>query len=200
MTAVPAVPSARRSRARLPLVPVPGLLGKFVTWYSKRTYGEEMEPALAMGHNRKVLMADFGLERKVAKFDALDPTLKMLAEVRTAARIECSWCLDFGYFMAHHKGIDLTKIEAVPHWQDSDVFDDRERRVLAFADAMTETPPTVTDEQVAELRRDLGDAGVVELTMMVAVENLRSRVNSALGLASQGFSESCRVDGGSAGR
>ena len=34
---------------------------------------------------------------------------------------------------------------------------------------------------------------LVELTMIVGVENLRSRFNSALGLASQGFSESCRV-------
>jgi len=43
------------------------------------------------------------------------------------------------------------------------------------------------------LRTDIGDDGLVELTMIVGVENLRSRFNSALGLASQGFSESCRV-------
>ncbi|MFD4829099.1 hypothetical protein ACFWPV_04445 [Streptomyces uncialis] len=39
----------------------------------------------------------------------------------------------------------------------------------------------------------LGEAAFVELTAMVAVENLRSRMNAALGLTSQGFKDSCEV-------
>jgi len=65
--------------------------------------------------------------------------------------------------------------------------------VLTYAAAMTATPPAVTDEMAQELRTDLGDDGLAELTMIVAVENQRSRFNAALGLSSQGFSESCRV-------
>ena len=70
------------------------------------------------------------------------------------------------------------------------MFTDVERRVMEYAEAMTATPPQVTDEMAEALRADLGDDGLVELTMMVGVENLRSRFNSALGLASQGF---CRI-------
>ena len=62
---------------------------------------------------------------------------------------------------------------------------------MEYAEAMTATPPDVTDEMVAGLRRELGDAELVELTMMVAVENVRSRFNSALGLTSQGFKDRC---------
>jgi alkylhydroperoxidase family enzyme len=51
----------------------------------------------------------------------------------------------------------------------------------------------VTNEMVADLRRHLGDAALVELTMMIAVENQRSRFNSALGLTSQGFTERCEI-------
>jgi alkylhydroperoxidase family enzyme len=58
---------------------------------------------------------------------------------------------------------------------------------------MTTTPPSVTDEMVADLRPQLDDAELVELTMMVAVENVRSRFNSALGLTSQGFKERCEI-------
>ena len=46
---------------------------------------------------------------------------------------------------------------------------------------------------VASLDRQLGHAAVVELTMMVAVENERSRFNSAMGLASQGYSDVCEL-------
>jgi alkylhydroperoxidase family enzyme len=42
---------------------------------------------------------------------------------------------------------------------------------------------------VEALRRHLDDAQLVELTAIVAVENLRSRINSALGLTAQGFTD-----------
>ena len=90
-------------------------------------------------------------------------------------------------------GVDPAKLRELPRWQESEVYSAVERRVLGFAAAMTATPPAVTDAQAAALRADLGNAGFVELTMMVTVENQRSRFNAALGLVSQGFSESCRV-------
>jgi alkylhydroperoxidase family enzyme len=46
---------------------------------------------------------------------------------------------------------------------------------------------------VANLRRELADAALVELTMMISVENVRSRFNSALGLSSQGFKDRCEI-------
>lgn len=60
--------------------------------------------------------------------------------------------------------------------------------MIGYADAMTATPSTVTDEQVADLLARLGDAGLLELTYVVAQENLRSRMNTALGITAQGFS------------
>ena len=73
------------------------------------------------------------------------------------------------------------------------MFTPVERRVLEYAEAMTSTPPAVTDAMAGALRADLGVDGFVELTMMVAVENERSRFNSALGLTSQGFADRCEL-------
>ena len=69
---------------------------------------------------------------------------------------------------------------------------------MAYAEAVSTTPLGVTDEMVAGLRRHLDDAQLVELTMMVAVENNRSRFNSALGLTSQGFKDRCEIPARSA--
>jgi hypothetical protein len=55
------------------------------------------------------------------------------------------------------------------------------------------TPPEVTDEMVDALVAQVGVPAVVELTMMVAVENQRSRSNGAMGLSSQGFSDRCAL-------
>ena len=81
----------------------------------------------------------------------------------------------------------------VPRWRESDAFTTLERDVMEYAEAMSVTPPTVTDEMVTGLRARLGDAAVVELTALVAIENERSRFNSAMGLASQGYSEVCEL-------
>ncbi len=60
--------------------------------------------------------------------------------------------------------------------------------------AARRTPLEVTDQLVAALVAALGEPAVVELAMMVAVENQRSRLNGGLGLVSQGFSsETCAV-------
>ncbi|MET0863131.1 MAG: carboxymuconolactone decarboxylase family protein [Nakamurella sp.] len=189
-----AVPAHERtSRARVPLTPVKGLIGRALNFYSQRRYGQVLDNLLAMNHNRKVLLTDAVFELSLARWNKLDEQLKQLAVMAASVDIGCSWCMDFGYFEAHSAGLDMAKIEAVPQWRSSSVFTPTERRVLEYTEAMTATPPTVTDDMTEALRQDLGDDGLVELTMMVCVENLRSRFNAALGLQSQGFAESCRV-------
>jgi AhpD family alkylhydroperoxidase len=179
--------------ARIPLDPPRTLVYRLTEWYSRHRYGAVADPAAAMGHHTRVLIADARFEMAVDKWHRLDPTLKALAEMAASVAIGCSWCVDFGYWKSHRQGVDPAKLENVPAWRDSDVYTDLERRVLEYAEAATATPPAVTDEMVAGLREHLDDAALVELTMMVAVENQRSRFNSALGLTSQGFKDRCEV-------
>lgn len=179
------------STFRIPKAPVTGLYGKVMSLYARRTYGQVPDNAYVYWHHRKVLRAVLGFERKVATWDRLDPTLKSYAQLASAGVIGCSWCLDFGYFLAHDDGLDLAKVREVPRWRESEVFTPLERDVLEYAEAMSTTPLGVTDEMVAGLVDRLGTAAVVELTQMVALENMRSRFNSAAGLQSQGFSEVC---------
>jgi alkylhydroperoxidase family enzyme len=193
MTSISATTEQRRAAARVPLDVPRGPVGRLVTWYSRRTYGDVLDNGLALLHNRPVLWAVLGFERKVDKWHRLDPDLKILAEMASAAVIGCSWCMDFGYYAAHSKGLRIDKLRDVPRWRDADVFTDLERAVLEYAEAMTVTPPVVTDQMTETLRSRLGEDGFVELTMIVAVENERSRFNCALGLSSQGFSNRCEL-------
>ena len=169
------------------------LLVRAAEWFSRKKYGEVLDPGRVGLHNRRVLTTTLLTEASAARWNTADPTLKALAVMVTSAKVGCSWCMDFGYWEFHHQGIDPVKLRAVPQWRDSDAYTDLERAVMEYAEAMTATPPEVTDEQVERLRRDLSDAQLVELTSMVALENLRSRTNAALGLTSQGFKEYCEV-------
>ena len=183
--------------ARISLDPPQTLSYRLTSWYARRRYGTQLEPLAAMGHNIPVTRADAIFELQIQRWRKLDHGLKDLAVMASAAQIGCAWCMDFGYWesVTNH-GVAAEKIHAVPHWRDSDVFSELERLVLGYAEAMTETPPAVTDEMVAQLREHLDEAQLVELTAIVAVENLRSRVNSALGLSSQGFKDRCEIPAG----
>jgi AhpD family alkylhydroperoxidase len=183
----------RREAVRVPLVEPRSLLDRAVAWYCRRHYGQVLDNALVVMHNRKVMKSMFSFEKKVEGWDALDPDLKLLAEMASAATIECSWCMDFGYFLAHTQGLDSSKLEEVPRWRESTAFTPTERRVLEYAEAMSLTPTEVTDEMADALRSELGEEAFVELTAIVALENERSRFNKALGLTSQGFKEQCEL-------
>jgi alkylhydroperoxidase family enzyme len=180
--------------ARISLDPPRTLGYRIGTLFARHRYGVMPDPAAAIGHNMPVGRAYALFELMVQRWHGLDQGLKALAEMAAAARIGCSWCLDFGYWEATvNHNVPAEKIRAVPTWRDSDVFTEVERLVLEYAEAMNGTPPGVTDELAGRLRKHLDEAQLVELTAIVAVENLRSRMNSALGLTAQGFKDRCEL-------
>jgi alkylhydroperoxidase family enzyme len=132
-----------------------------------------------------------GMGAKAQKWHACELSLKSFAHMAVAAQIGCSWCLDFGYFQAFNEDLDLDKAREVPRWRESTLFTPLERAVIGYAEAMTDTPPTVTDAMVADLLGQLGEAALVELTAFIALANMNSRGNVALGIESEGYADSC---------
>ena len=176
---------------RVPQAEITGVYGAVLKKVSKKMFGTVAEPLGVMWHNRPVLKFYLGLGQKSAKWNACDEDLKTYAHMAAASLIGCSFCLDLGYFQAHNEGLDVAKAREVPRWRESDVFTPLERDVLAYAEAMTQTPPTVTDELSARLLEQLGAAALVELTSYVALANLYARSNVSLGIEAQGFATSC---------
>ena len=101
------------STFRIPKAPLTGLHGKVLSTYTRRRLGAIPDNAYVYFHHRGVLAAVLKFEGRVARWDRLDPTLKSYAQLASAGVIGCTWCLDFGYFMAHNDGLDLAKIRAL---------------------------------------------------------------------------------------
>ncbi len=176
---------------RIPAAEITGLRGALIKRFAKKTLGQVPSSLGVYWHNQRVLTSMAGAGGKVRKWDACDEQLKSFAHMAVAAQVGCSWCLDFNYFEAHNNHLDMDKAREVPRWRESTVFSALERDVLEYAEAMTLTPPTVTDEMVAGLRDQLGDAALVELSAVVAFANFTTRPNIALGIESDGFAAAC---------
>ena len=179
------------STARIPKAEITGVYGALARRFSKKQFGQVPDPLWTMWHNRSVLNTYLALGRKADKWGACDLSLKTFAHMAVASMVGCSWCLDLGYFHAHHEKLDLDKAREVPRWRESDVFTPLERDVLEYAEAMTRTPPTVTDELSARLLAALGAPAMVELTAYIALANLWTRTNTAFGIEAQGFAAAC---------
>jgi alkylhydroperoxidase family enzyme len=151
------------------------------------------EPVEVLWHSPQVALAGLEFGGKVSGWNAADASLKSFAHMAVAAQVGCSWCLDIAYFQALNEHLDLAKASQVPRWRESEVFTPLERDVLEYAEAMTNTPPTVTDALSARLLDQLGPAAMVELTAFIAFSNMATRGNTALGIESQGFSAACEI-------
>jgi alkylhydroperoxidase family enzyme len=178
---------------RIPKAEITGPYGYLLKRFGRKLLGDVAEPAEVMWHNRAVLSSSMGFGRKVQKWDQLDPNLGSFATMAVASLVGCSWCLDFGYFQANNEGLDAAKASEVPRWRESPLFTALERDVMEYAEAMTETPPRVSDELSARLLKKLGAPAMVELTALVAFENMTARSNAAMGIEAQGFSKACKL-------
>jgi alkylhydroperoxidase family enzyme len=179
------------SETRVPSTKITGIYGGLVKIIARRMFGDVPESAGVLWQYPAVFKDLMGFGRKADKWNRLDPNLASFAAMASAATVGCSFCLDFGYFMVHNKGLDEGKAREVPRWRESQAFSSLERQVMEYAEAMSQTPPVVTDKLSAALLKELGAPALVELTARVGAMNLTARSNVALGIRSQEFSASC---------
>lgn len=179
------------STTRIPRTEIKGIYGGLIKMMMRKMIGRVPESAETLWNHPAVFKDMMKFGGRTEKWDKLDRNLATFATMAAAAEIGCSFCLDFGYFTAHNKGLDEAKAREIPRWRESDEFTPLERQVLEYAEAMCQTSPTVTDEMSAALREKLGTPALIELTAKVAFMNLSARSNVALGIHSEEYATSC---------
>ncbi|CAI9415139.1 carboxymuconolactone decarboxylase family protein [Nocardioides sp. T2.26MG-1] len=176
---------------RIPPAEITGFKGSLIKRFAQKKLGQVPASLGVLWHNPQVLTDLARAGGKVQKWASCDEQLKSFAHMAVAAQVGCSWCLDYNYFEANNRGLDMDKAREIPRWRESEAFSPLEREVLGYAEAMTVTPPTVTDGMVASLRAQLGEAALIELTAVIGFANSTTRPNIALGIESDGFAAAC---------
>lgn len=160
-------------------------------WNQKRKYGQVLKPALLWARVPKLFLAVailYGvLDRRQSP---IDHVVRYLVMVRVSQINWCRFCVDINASLFIETAGPAEKLEALERWRESDLFSKKEKAVLEFAEAITYPGQRVSDELIARLREFLDEDGIVELTGLVAFQNLSSKFNSALDVPPQGF---CRL-------
>lgn len=157
-------------------------------WSQQRRYGEVLKPGLLWARVPRLFAAVAALYGVLdRKSSPISPVLRSLVTVRVSQINHCAFCVDINAATLIRRAGSHAKVEHLSDWQHSDRFDSIERAVLAYTEAMTFSDREVTPQLAAELKQFFDDDAVVELTGLVAFQNLSSKFNSALDVAAQGF-------------
>lgn len=161
-------------------------------WKQRRKYGKVLEPGLIWGRSPKVfatLALLYGaLDRRSSP---LQPALRSLVTVRISQINHCAFCVDMNSATLLKRGVAREKIAALGDWRSpgaSPLFSTDERLALEYAEAMTLN--RVDDNLRERLKQVWPEDFIVELTGLIAFQNLSSKFNAALDLPAQGF---CRI-------
>lgn len=160
-------------------------------WNQKRKYKQILKPALLWGRVPPlfaVIALLYGvLDRKRSP---LAPELRSLITVRVSQINWCRFCVDINSSILLERARSMDKLLSLSRWRESDLFDECEKTVLDYVEAITYSDRQVSDEILDRLRRFFDADAIVELTGLIAFQNLSSKFNAALDVPPQGFCQS----------
>lgn len=164
---------------------------KVFFWNQKRRYGQVLEPAKLWGRTPKVfapLALLYGaLDRRSSP---IEPALRSLITVRVSQINWCRFCVDLNSMLVLRRGNSEEKLADLATFRDSDRFTEREKAALHYAETMTLSDRQVTADDRAWVRQYFDENAIIELTAVIAFQNLSSKFNAALDVPPQGFCQS----------
>ncbi len=157
-------------------------------WLQKRRYGAVLEPTRLWARTPKVFLAEALLYAALDRRSSpIEPALRALVMVRVSQINWCAFCVDINSASVLKRGIDQAKLAALADFETSPLFSEREQAALVYAEAVTYTDRQPTAEHFTRLRHHFDDDAIIELTGLIAFQNLSSKFNAALGVEAQGF-------------
>ncbi len=157
-------------------------------WNQKRKYGQPLEPAKVWASVPRLFLSVasvFGaLERGQSP---VDPAIRSLVSIRVSQMNWCSFCVDLNSLITMQRINSYEKVNAVEAWRKSKLFSPAETAALDYAEQMTDSKQQVTDECFKKLKENFDEKSIVELTALIAFQNMSSKFNSALGIEPQGL-------------
>jgi AhpD family alkylhydroperoxidase len=160
-------------------------------WNQQRKYGSVLQAALLWARSPKLFIGVAILYGMIDRRSSpIEPPLRSLVTVRVSQINDCPFCVDINSATLLKRGVSIDKVEALHAWRESQLFDERERAVLEYTEAMTRSDQRVEDPMVERLRAYFTEDGIVELSGLIGFQNMSSKFNSALAVPSQGF---CRL-------
>ena len=114
----------------------------------------------------------------------LEPRLRLLVTQLSAERSRCRWCIDRGRHQWRAAHLPLEELRALPRFESSALFSNRERAALRFADAVTrfdDRQGGMALEDLMRARQHFSEPEIAAITAAVAAEHFFNPISGVLG-------------------
>lgn len=166
-----------------------GVFAAAVARGARIAYKREMRSARVFAQHPRLAFDYMRFNRAAERGKRVPKALSELAVLRAATLVGCEFCMDIGSEFARRAGLSDEQLRALPDAHESGLFDADQLLVIDLATGMTRTPGHVDDETMRLVQQRFGIKGTLELAQLIAWENTRARLNVALDIAPEGFSE-----------
>jgi 4-carboxymuconolactone decarboxylase len=169
--------------------PRQGVFARLVARGSRVAYGREMRSAGVFAQHPRLMFDYMRFNRAAERGKRVPKKLTELAVLKAATLVGCEFCMDIGSEFARRSGLSDEQLLALHEAHESGLFSGDELLVIDLAAGMSRTPGEISDELMAQVSDRFGVKGTLELVQMIAWENTRARMNIALDIEPEGFSE-----------
>jgi len=170
-------------RPRNPLI-------KLAYFFTQRQFGKVMGPLAVF--SARMPWAFTAHSMKVSSLDKklrLPRDIAILIRERVSSLNGCPFCQDASRYYALQKGLQAKdKLDALPDYASSPLFNDAERAALDYASELTNSKH-VSPETFGRLRNFYSEREICEIAWLVASEHLWNMSNIGLGIGSDGLCE-----------
>ena len=132
----------------------------------------------------RVLPAYAALARYQPNDAELEPRLRLLVTLLAAERSRCRWCIEHSRHLWRDAQFPVDALHALPHYETSVLFSERERAALQFTDALTrysEARGGMPLESLTRARQYLNEQEIAAVTAAAASQHFFNPITGALG-------------------
>jgi 4-carboxymuconolactone decarboxylase len=156
---------------------------------ARKSYGRDVESARVYAQHPRLMFSWMRYNRAAEHTPHVPKPLAELAVLRTATMVGCPFCIDISSEYTRRAGLGDEQLLSLHDAHASGLFDADQLMVIDLATGMTSTPGQVDDELMERVRARFGVKGTMELVRLIAWENSRARMNVALDIEADGFSD-----------
>jgi uncharacterized peroxidase-related enzyme len=161
---------------------------KFIFWLQKKKYGEVLNSALIWGKSPKIFLALSCFYAIIdRKGSLISPVLRSLIIVRVSQINNCAFCIDLNSSILLKREQDTEKVQALSHWQSSNLFSEKEKLILEYTEAVTNSKQKISATLRSRIKKAFKENEIVELTAIIAFQNMSTKFNNAFDIEPQSF-------------
>jgi uncharacterized peroxidase-related enzyme len=134
----------------------------------------------AMAHRPAVLKTFLPLYKAIVNEGTVEPKYKELAYLRASMVNGCEYCTRAHIASSKRAGVTAEQVAALPFYLRSELFDEKEKATILFADRVTRGAAGIRGTALQDLRKFYDEGQIVELTLVICTANFTNRFNDAL--------------------